>query len=631
MLQQIRDGLGRWVFGLIIGLIAISFVFWGIDFNIGTPTFAAKVNGEEIPLVDFQRDYQQQQNLYQQQTRSELTDPIREELRRSVVERLISVEALHQRAENNGFRVSDERLTEFLQSIPQFQIDGEFSMDAYRAFLVNQGLAPSQFEEQQRQRLGIEDLRDGLAESAFYTPAEFRRYIELVNQRRQVGYGLFEAASFLESVEVSEDDIEAYYADNGAEFQTEESVDLEYVRLRLDDIAATISVTEEDLRAYYDQVAQRFVTEEQRKARHILFAGPGEESTAKAEAALARLEAGEDFAALAAELSDDGGTKNQGGDLGWVIRGQMVGPFENALFSMEEGAIEGPVQTQFGAHIIQFEALQAGTQRSFEDVKDELTAEYQTTRAEDEYYDRANRLADSAFENLNSLAPVAEELALELQRLPGFTAQGGYEEFPVSAPIAAAAFSPQVLTDGENSPLVRLSEGDVVVLRVSQHYPPQAKPLEEVTQEIREIIRLERAQELAAESGAAFRQRLESGEDPATAASSLNGTWFAETWWTRSGTETAPIRLLQLAFQTPANDGANVNSTRTASGDYGVIRVSSVEAGQPSAIPRAERDNRKLQLASQAGLLELAAYVEEVRDSAKVQIPPDVLTQDLQL
>ena len=134
MLQQIRDGLGRWVFGLIIGLIAISFVFWGIDFNIGTPTFAAKVNGEKIPLVDFQRDYQQQQNLYQQQTRSELTDPIREELRRSVVERLVSIEALHQRAEESGFRVSDERLTEFLQSIPQFQIEGEFSMDAYRAY-----------------------------------------------------------------------------------------------------------------------------------------------------------------------------------------------------------------------------------------------------------------------------------------------------------------------------------------------------------------------------------------------------------------------------------------------------------------------------------------------------------------
>lgn len=628
MLQQIRDGLGRWVFGLIIGLIAISFVFWGIDFNIGTPTFAAKVNGEKIPLVDFQRDYQQQQNLYQQQTRAELTDPVREELRRSVVERLISVEALHQRAKKSGFRVSDERLTEFLQSIPQFQIDGEFSMDAYRAFLAGQGLAPTQFEEQQRQRLGIEDLRDGLAESAFYTPAEFRRYIELVNQRREVGYALFEAASFLESVEVSDAEVEAYYADNGAEFQTEEAVDLEYVRLRLEDIAATISATDEDLRDYYDQVAQRFVTEEQRKARHILFAGPGEESTAKAEAALARLEAGEDFAALAAELSDDGGTKNQGGDLGWVIRGQMVGPFENALFAMEEGAIEGPVQTQFGAHIIQFEALQPGTQRSFEDAKAELVAEYQTTRAEDEYYDRANRLADAAFENLTALAPVAEELGLELQRLPGFTAQGGYEAFPVSAPIAAAAFSPQVLADGENSPPVQLSEGDVVVLRVSEHYPPSPKPLVDVTDEIRELIRLERAQELAAESGESFRARLESGEDPEAAAESLNGTWFPEAWWTRSGADAAPIRLHQLAFQTPATEGNNVDSTVTASGDFGVIRVSSVEAGQPGAIPRAERDNRKLQLAGQAGLLELAAYVEGVRDGAKVQIPPDVLTQD---
>lgn len=628
MLQQIRDGLGRWVFGLIIGLIAISFVFWGIDFNIGTPTFAAKVNGEKIPLVDFQRDYQQQQNIYQQQTRSELTDPIREELRRSVVDRLVSIEALHQRAEKSGFRVSDERLTDFLQSIPQFQIDGEFSMDAYRAYLVNQGLAPSQFEEQQRQRLGIEDLRDGLAQSAFYTPAEFRRYIELVNQRRQVGYALFEASSFVDAVEVSEPEVETYYSENGAEFQTEESVDLEYVRLRLEDVAANVSVTEEDLIGYYEQVAERFVTEEQRKARHILFAGPGEESTAKAQAALERLAAGEDFAALAAELSDDGGTKNRGGDLGWVIRGQMVGPFENALFAMEEGAIEGPVQTQFGAHIIQFDELRAGTQRSFDEVRDELIAEFQTNRAEDEYYDRANRLADEAFENLNTLAPVAEALGLELQTLPGFTAQGGYEVFPASEPIALAAFSPQVLIDGENSPLVTLSEGDVVVLRVSQHYPPQPKPLEEVAEEIRGIMQLERAQERAAEAGETFRSRIESGDDAASVAENLNGTWSEETWWTRSDAGSAPIRLRQLAFQAPTSEAASIDSAATATGDYGVVRVTAVEPGSPSAIPRAERDNRKLQLASQAGLLELSAYVEGVRDNAKVQIPPDVLTQD---
>ena len=166
-----------------------------------------------------------------------------------------------------------------------------------------------------------------------------------------MGYALFEANSFLDAVEVSEPEVETYYSENGSEFQTEESVDLEYVRLRLEDVASNVSVTEDDLIGYYEQVAERFVTEEQRKARHILFAGPGEESTAKAQAALERLQAGEDFAALAAELSDDGGTKNRGGDLGWVIRGQMVGPFENALFDMEEGAIEGPVQDAvWGTH-----------------------------------------------------------------------------------------------------------------------------------------------------------------------------------------------------------------------------------------------------------------------------------------
>src|SRR5688572_20800394 len=323
MLQRIHDSLGKWIVVIVLGLIAISSVFWNVDFGLAGATFAAKVNGEEIPLLEFDRALQDRQNQYQQIYRTELPEDVRRELRRAVIEDLVQDAALKQRVADQGYRASNARVSQSVRDIAAFQIDGQFSFDSYQALLANRGYTPAGFEALQREALEVGDLQMGIASSSFLTPAEFRRYIELFNQKREVAYALFELEAFGAKVTVDDAAISSRYENNQSSYQTPETVDLEYIELALADVAANVEVTEEQLRAAYEQERERFETAEQRRSRHILVeVAEGQEDAARAEAdgIAARIRGGEDFAAVAAEVSDDAGTKAQGGDLGPITR-----------------------------------------------------------------------------------------------------------------------------------------------------------------------------------------------------------------------------------------------------------------------------------------------------------------------
>jgi peptidyl-prolyl cis-trans isomerase D len=329
-------------------------------------------------------------------------------------------------------------------------------------------------------------------------------------------------------------------------------------------------------------------------------------------------------------MSDDAGTKNQGGDLGWIARGMLAGPFEDALFAMEEGEIEGPVQSDFGLHVIRLEDIRAGDIQPFEAVQEELRAEYQTRRAEEQFYDRANALADAAFDAYNELASVAMELGLPLKTLDGFPRTGDSAVFPNSAPVVQAAFEEDVLDTGRNSGLVELAEDQVLVLRVKEHHPPVVRPLDEVREEIRAELTRERAQQLAEEAAQAFLAGLEQGGDPMALAQMHNGAWTPPAWVERSDPN-VPTEALAAAFAmpTPAEGAVVRDLVALANGNHAVVVLSGVQPGQPDAISQAERDRQRGELADQSALAELSAYSSEVRNNATVRIPEEVLEPQL--
>ena len=678
MLQRIRDGFGRSIIIVILGLISVSFIFWGIDFNFIGPDYAAKVNGEKIPLAEFERNLQAEQSNFLELYRIELDEQIRRQLRASVIERLVSQRALSQRVRDLGYRVSDERLAESVQSIPLFQIGGEFSMDMLRSQLAFQGISVAAFEEMQRAQLELLDLQNGIVNASFVTPDEYRRYVELVNQRREVGYATFEVASFLEGVEVTDEQVEEHYQEFRDRYMTEEAAEIEYVELRRDDIAAQIEVDEQTLRDYYERRRSEFRTEEERSASHILItpeAGESdEEARARAEALVERIRAGEDFEALAAEHSDDAGTASSGGSLGWIARGMLEGPFEDALYAMEAvGDVSDPVKTDFGWHIIRFDDLRAGEERSFEEVRDQLANEYRTERADDLYFDQANRLADLAFEEYDSLERVASTAGLPLKRIDRFLRSGDPSAFPNSAPVVDAVFGVDAVDVGINSDLIELSDEHVVVVRVVERFPPEQRPLEEVADEIREALRRERAGQLAAEAAEAFAAALpetltpeflggadgeseaggegtadaaqasapENGDDaeasseaPADGASSPaaqlaaehGGTWHAPRWVQRSDFQ-VPTEVLAAAFNlgTPPEGTRLRETVELANGDRALLVLSRVEPGNPNEVPLDRRTAMQQQLLEAFANAELGAYASSVRQQAKVDVPREVL------
>ena len=262
---------------------------------------------------------------------------------------------------DDGYRVTDQQVASFVRSQPRFQVGGEFASQAYIATLASQGLTPEIFEERTRRALEINQLQVGLVGSSFYTPTEYRQFIELQQQQRAATLVQFSPAAFFSEVSLDDGAVEAYYSANLSQFQTEESVALDYVELRLADIAATVAVDDAALREYYDNNADRYSTAEERRSRHILIAVDGEAEDAvardKAEKLVAEIAAGGDFAALARENSDDPGSAPDGGELGWAGRGVFVPAFEEALFALEVSEVSPPVRTEFGYHVIQLEEL----------------------------------------------------------------------------------------------------------------------------------------------------------------------------------------------------------------------------------------------------------------------------------
>jgi peptidyl-prolyl cis-trans isomerase D len=632
MLRLFRESFGRYVTIAILGLIAITFVFFGIDFSITSTSFAAKVNGESISITEFERELQTAQRQYQQLYAEEFTDDIRRALRQSVVDRLVMREVMLQRARDTGFRVSDERLIDSVRDVTAFQVAGEFSPDVYRSLLAGQGLTPTLFESMQRADLTLLELQNGLDESSFATPVELRRTIELLYERRETAYALFAAADFLDGVEVSDDAVAEYYAENGREFMTEEAVDLEAVELELASIAATIDVGEEELREAYEEQSALFASSEERRVSHILIEVEGEDDVAaEAEAArtLERLEAGEDFVTLAAEVSDDAGTRNTGGDLGWIARGVLSGPFEDALFAMELGAIEGPVETEFGYHILRLEEARAGEQRPFEDVQDELRDEIASQSAFELFYDTARELDQRAFEERDDLATVAMELDLPLVTIEALTRANAEDHFANPAPIVAVAFDEDAIETGESSDLIELSDERVAVIRVARHYPPEPETLEAVSEEIRARLALLQAQELAAGAAAAFLEAL--GDDEIERAAELaeahGGSWNERRWIDRRSADVPP-NVVSLVFAQPkpaAGGRPAVQRTPLTSGDEAVALLFAVEPGDPANLPVEERERGQQDLADFATEIELGAYAAEARRRAKVRVPEQVL------
>jgi len=631
MLQKIHDKITGWIAAIVIAPIALAFIFWGINVGFGAMTYAAKVSAGDWPwwrpapkisAEEVRRAYQNQMAQYQQQLRKDVPVEMRAMVQENVLEAFVRNEVLTQHSTNLGYRVSDAQVLKSYEDIPQFQIDGKFSSEAAKRLLEAQGVSAAQFEAEQRRNLQISQLQNGLVVSSFVTPAEVTRARALQREQREASWMLIPAANFLAQSEPDDAAINAYYEKNKANFMTPDTVALKYLELKVEDIAAQVKVSDEALASYYDSVKDRYVEAEKRRGRHILIqvAGDADDAAArkKAEDILAKVNAGGDFAKLAKEFSQDGGSAAQGGDLGWAERSYFVGPFADALFSMKAGEIRGPVRTQFGYHIIRLDEIKAAKQKTLQEARAEVEAEYRKQEAEKQFGERQEQLADKAFEHLDDIDGVAKEVSLPVQEIGEFTRDNGGAPFGKRDEVIAAVFENNDVLNGQNSRPVELAPGDVVVLHVTAHREPQQKPLADVRAQIVAQLRAEQASTTARRTATELADKLRSAGATWSQAASERKFEAEGPKYVGRTDSVMPAELRTALFSAPRPEsGTRYQSVPLANGDAALLAFSGVRQ-DTTPEPAGDQQNRERELNVRIGTGEVMSYTRALRADANV-------------
>jgi peptidyl-prolyl cis-trans isomerase D len=633
MLQNLRDRLTGPFVWFIVGIIVIPFAFFGIEtFRTGggDPTLA-KVGDQKITQSQFRQGFDQRlrqlQALMGENYRPEMID--QERFRQTVLDDMIQESLLRQHVAGAGYRASDALVFEALSAIPAFQQDGRFSTEAYRSRLAAQGYSPARFEAQLRDALVIDQMREGILESAFVSVAGAAQSYRLDRQQRQLAYATFAAARHLPQVQVDAAAVQERYERQKARFQSPERLRVAYVELALDALPPADKPASEVLRVIYEaDKATRFSTAEERKARHILisFGADKAEARKRIEALAAKIAQGADFSSLAGSQSDDPGSKSKGGDLGWVRRGQMVETFESALFGLRKGEVSAPVETEFGWHLIRLDDVREARTRDFDDpeVQAELLTLYRRRDAERRYQELADKLEQLAFESPTTLEPAARAIGAQVSLSGWFTRASG-EGIAAQAPVREAAFAEDVLQEGENSRPLTIGDNRIVVLRKHEHEPPRQRPLEEVAEQIRTNLHSQGARARAAAEAEAALQAAAAGR-PLEQAAAEKRAEFRDAGLVRREASGIDPRVLEAAFRLPrpAAGAASLDRVALANGDIVVLAVAAVQDADWAAAEEAERARERARLREAAAGAEFAAYRAGLQQRIDVKIinPP---------
>ena len=630
MLQSIHDKLKGWLAGVVLGAIGLVFVFWGINWTLSAPTYAAKVNGSEVSANEVKQSYQQQLAQAERQSNGSVSDAQRNDIKMRVLDDYVNSEALLTRADKLGYRVTDQQLLQAMAQIPMFQVDGKFDYAHAVAVLRAQGRSVLEIEALFKRDVKLRQLDSALTLSSFATASEMKEIRALTKQQRELAWLTLPAEKYAAQATPGDADLKTYYDAHKSEYMTPETVDLHYIEISLAQLAAKVSVDDAQLKAYYDEqkakTPELFTQPEQRRVSHILLpvANPTDDAAvkAKAEGILKRAQAGEDFAKLAKEFSQDPGSAQQGGDLGWSERKAWVPPFADAAFSMKVDEIRGPVKTQFGYHILKLAGIQPPSVKTFEQSRADLETEYRRTQAEKLFNDAQDALADAALQNTTDIDGVARKAGLTVLAIPAFSRIDGGGALGKVPAVIDAAFSQDVL-DGRLSPIVEVEKGRGVVLRATDHKLPQQKPLDAVRTELVAAWKKQRGIQMAAAAAADAVKRLQSGESWDAVAKSLDQTVAAPKFVARSDQQ-VPMEIRTTAFAEPKPAAKPLYSdARLANGDAAVIALTAVreEPGDPA---HPDLDMRR-QYAAQIASTEAQSYAAGARADAKVVLNPQAL------
>ena len=525
MLEAIRRHAKGWLAKVILALIIVTFALFGVDSYMSGDKSGGKVaevGDVGISREELAREIQAQSDRMREALGPAFDPAVTEkaDFRKQVLDSLIERKALLQEAQKLKFLAPDAYVASVLGQIPAFQQDGTFSQKRYEAVLRQNGRTPAQFENELRQAFMLEAITSPVSLAAFPSNTSLTQIARLVAQQREIAWADLPASAVASQVQVTPADVEQYYAANKAEFTEPEQIRAEYLVLDIASVAAGIVVSEQAVADYYAANAAQFGQPEQRRASHILIAADKNadaatraQAKAKATGLYQTLQKSPGrFAELARTESQDPGSAAQDGSLGSFGRGMMVKPFEEAVFSMKPNEIRGPVESDFGYHIIRLDGIQAAQTAPLAEVRPAVVDALRKQQAQKVFADLADSFSNLVYENAASLAARSvggqadrsakwlddkQKCAAALQscRLVGCAVQSGVDQ--VEAEYRGHRGAARHAGGGARD----------------EHRPARLRPLAEVSAAIEARLRAAQSAKLLAQQGEATIQALAKGDE----------------------------------------------------------------------------------------------------------------------
>jgi peptidyl-prolyl cis-trans isomerase D len=593
---------------VVLALIAITFATWGIESYTrfgGNRDAVASVNGYEISEREFAEQLRQQQETIRRMFRGQI-DPAAldtPEARRAVLDQMIAQRVVFSEAGKRHLFIGRQAVIDAITQAPEFQENGKFSPALYSAFLQNRGVSDAQNVAQLQTELPMSRLARAVVATAIAPASVANRIAAIQSQKREIAQARIPAQQFLDQVKVDDAQIREHYEAHKDEYRTPERVRAQYVMLSAQTLAKQEPVSDADIQAAYEARAAQYKVEEQRRASHILVKDKAQAETLAAEV---RKTPGR-FAELAKKESQDPGSAEKGGDLGWFGHGMMVKPFEEAVFAMKQNEVR-VVQSEFGFHVVRVTGVQAAKSRPLAEVRKEIADELAQQKGAKKFAEVAEGFSNMVYEQPDSLAPVAERYKLPVQTT-GWIEKGRRQELGAldNPKLLAALFSSDALESKRNTDAIEVAPNTLVAARVLEHQPAKQRELAEVKNEIAAQLRQRAAVALAQKDGEAKLAELRKGGNPLT--------WSAPREVSRREAGGLPNEVLRrvVAADTsklpayvglPANDG------------YTIIRISKVVEVAPQAADREIAE----QTAQMLGAADYEAYVASLKGRADVSV-----------
>jgi peptidyl-prolyl cis-trans isomerase D len=525
MLEAIRKHAKGWLAKVILGLIAVTFALFGVDSYMKGSNGAdvvAVVGNSKISRQEYTRELQNQADQMREALGEKFDRSVTEtpEFRKKVLDSLLERKAMLQNAQQQGFRPPDHYVESVVLQIPAFQENGVFSPQRFEALLRQRNMTPAAFEDEVRNGYLLEVQTSPIALGTFSPNTSLAQLSRMLTQQREVSWVDMPASEVSAKVSVSEADIKNYYATHRAELTEPEKIRAEYLTLTVDAALSGIAVTDKEISDFYQMNAARLGQPEQRSASHVLIAvDKGADAATKARARdkaialTAELQkAPTRFAEVARKESQDPGSAAQNGSLGSFARGAMVKPFVDAVFSMKTGEIRGPVESEFGFHIIRLDGIQPASVVPLETVRTEIVAQIRRQKAQKKFSELAENFSNLVYEKADSLKPAADAMKLTVQTTDWMSSKNAPAPF-LNSKLGALVFSANSIKTKQNTEAVEVAPGVLVAARVLEYRPAVVRALSEVQPGIEQKLRAERSAKLLTDKAENIMKQLRLGNE----------------------------------------------------------------------------------------------------------------------